>query len=214
MRFEVVFLAIVISLFFEISYFFFLRYIQRVKFKKNLKITNTFLFEVTPKFNEKTSFINYALLFGVIVCLFPFIYYLRYSLQVYSVTIMIIAILLMVALAVIPFLSIDKLREHLFFDVMALVLVTGLCAMEAYYAFNLYRLYTDDYQLAAMIVALVLFVLSFIMIVNPKLFDLKNNIDEEGNPSRKKIIWLAFTEWIIYPLSILSLVPLLLLCVQ
>ena len=52
------------------------------------------------------------------------------------------------------------------------------------------------------------------LIINPKLFDLKNDMDEQGNPSRKKIIYLALSEWLLYPIAILSLIPLLLVSVK
>ena len=211
MRPEFVFLAIGVSFLFEFSYFFFVQYIQKIRNKKLARIANTFLYEITPRFNEKTSFINYILLFGIIVSLFPFIYYIVYTLNTYSVTVMVIAIVLMFALSIIPFIGLDKLREHLFLDVVALVLLIALFGMEAFYGYQMYRLYLDEYALAAMIVALVFFAFTLAMIVNPKLFDLKNEIDEQGNPSRKKIIFLALSEWMFYPLSILSLVPLLLL---
>lgn len=211
MRPEFVFLAIGVSFLFEFSYFFFVQYIQKIRNKKLARIANTFLYEITPRFNEKTSLINYVLLFGIIVSLFPFIYYIVYTLNTYSVTVMVIAIVLMFALSIIPFIGLDKLREHLFLDVVALVLLIALFGMEAFYGYQMYRLYLDEYALAAMIVALVFFAFTLAMIVNPKLFDLKNEIDEQGNPSRKKIIFLALSEWMFYPLSILSLVPLLLL---
>ena len=211
MRPEFVFLAIGVSLIFEFSYFFFVQYIQKIRNKKLARIANTFLYEITPRFNEKESFINYVLLFGIIVSLFPFIYYIVYTRNTYSVTVMIIAIALMFTLAAVPFIGLDKLREHLFLDVVALVLLIALFGMEAFYGFQMYRLYLDTYALVAMIVALVLFAFSLVMIINPKLFDLKNDIDEQGSPSRKKIIFLALSEWLFYPLSILSLVPLLLL---
>ena len=55
-----------------------------------------------------------------------------------------------------------------------------------------------------MIIALVLLVFTLLMIFNPKLSDLKNELDEKtGTYKRKKVIWLALTEWLLYPLSIL-----------
>ena len=214
MRSEFVVLAIGLSFLLEFSYFFFIQYIQKVSNKKVARIANTFLYEITPKFYEKTSFINYVLLFGIIVSLFPFIYYIVYTLNAYSVSMTIIAIILMFALATIPFLGLDKLREHLFLDIVALVLLIALFGLEAFYGFQTYRLYINYYALAAMIVALLLFAFVLLMTINPKLFDLKNDIDEQGNSHRKKIIYLALTEWMLYPLSILSLVPLLLLTIN
>lgn len=211
---QFILLAILISFIFEGTYFFFLQYLQKVKNKKTARIANTFLFEITPRFSEKTSFVNYVLLFGVAVSLFPFIYYLTENVQTYSVTIMIIAILLIFSLACIPFIGLDKLREHLMLDVFALVLLIGLSGMEAFYSFQLYRLYLDEYQLASAIVSLVLLVLVLVLIINPKLFDLNNEMDENGNPRRKKVIYLALTEWLLYPISILTLIPLLLLSIK
>ena len=211
---QFILLALLISFIFEGTYFFFLQYLQKAKNKKTARIANTFLFEITPKFSEKTSFVNYVLLFGVAVSLFPFIYYLTENVQTYSVTIMIIAVLLIFSLACIPFIGLDKLREHLMLDVFALVLLIGLSAMEAFYSFQLYRLYLDEYQLASAIVSLVLLVFVLVLIINPKLFDLNNEMDESGNPRRKKIIYLALTEWLLYPISILTLIPLLLLSIK
>ena len=211
---QFILLAILISFIFEGTYFFFLQYLQKVKNKKTARIANTFLFEITPRFSEKTSFVNYVLLFGVAVSLFPFIYYLTYNIQTYSVTIMIIAVLLIFSLACIPFIGLDKLREHLMLDVFALVLLIGLSGMEAFYSFQLYRLYLDEYQLASAIVALFLLVLVLVLIINPRLFDLNNEMDENGNPRRKKVIYLALTEWLLYPISILTLIPLLLLSIK
>ena len=214
MKVQFVFLALLLSFVFEFTYFFFLQYIQKKRNKKLARITNTFLYEIIPKFNESTVFINCLMLFGVAVSLFPFIYYLAYNIQFYSVTIMIIAIILIFTLCCIPFIGLEKLREHLLLDISSLVLLLGLTGMQAFYGFQLFRLYRSNYDLAASIVALVLFVFVLAMIVNPKLFDLKNDIDEQGNPHRKKVIYLALSEWLLYPFSILALIPLILICVK
>ena len=214
MKVQFVFLALLLSFVFEFTYFFFLQYIQKKRNKKLARITNTFLYEITPKFNESTAFINCLMLFGVAVSLFPLVYYLAYNIQFYSVTIMIIAIILIFTLCCIPFIGLEKLREHLLLDISSLVLLLGLTGMQAFYGFQLFRLYRSNYDLAASIVALVLFVFVLAMIVNPKLFDLKNDIDEQGNPHRKKVIYLALSEWLLYPLSILALIPLILICVK
>ena len=213
MRPEFFILAIGLSFVFETSYLLFIQYIQRIRFKKSARLANTFPFEITPKFNEKTSFINYVFLFGLAVSLFPFIYYLTQNVHSYSISLMILAVLLIVALAIIPFIGLDKLREHLILDVSALILLVSLYAMEALYAHHLYKLSNYNLELAAMIVAIVFAVIVLVLIINPKLFDLKNNVDEQGNPTRKKVIFLAVTEWLLYPLSILTLVPMLLLSI-
>ena len=214
MNVQFVFLAFALGAFFELSYLFFIQFLYKAKNKKVARIANTFLYEITPKFYEKTSFINYILIFGVLVLLFPFIYLLIERVNTYSVTLFIIETILIFCLICIPFIGLDKLREHLFLDLGAIVASLALTGMESFYTFQLYRLYRDNYQLAAMIVSLVLFVFVLALIINPKLFDLKNDMDEQGNPSRKKIIYLALSEWLLYPIAILSLIPLLLVSVK
>lgn len=209
---QLVIIAIGVSFIFEISYFFFIQYLFKAKNKKSARIADTFIYELTPKFSEKTSFINYVLLFGVIVVVFPYIYYGIYKyINTYSVTLTILNLLLILDLCIIPFFGLDKLKEHLFADVIALVLFIAVTGIESYYCFYLYRLYDSGYQLAGMIAGLVLFVFSLAMIINPKLFDLKNDMDEEGAPHRKKAIYLALSEWLMYPLLTLSLIPILLI---
>lgn len=190
MSIYLIFTSLFLSLFFYISYLFFVQYIYKVKEKKLFNLRNTFLYEVTPKFYEKTSFINYVLLFGVGFNFFPFIYYVVYNLETYSVTLLIIGLILLFVLCLIPFIGLDKLREHLYFDVSSIALLLGLFIVESYYSYSLYRLYQNDYQLVAMIIALVLLVFTLLMIFNPKLFDLKNELDEKtGTYKRKKVIW-------------------------
>ena len=214
MKIQFVFLAFVLSLFLEFSYLFFIQFLYKAKNKKTARIANTFLYEITPRFYEKTSFINYVILFAVIILLFPFIYLLVDRINTYSVTLFILAAILVFALACIPFIGLDKLREHLFLDLGAIVSLLALTGFESFYTFQLYRLYRDNYQLAAMIVSLVLFVFVLAMIINPKLFDLKNDMDENGNPTRKKIIFLALSEWLLYPLATCALIPLILISVK
>ena len=215
MQIYFIFTALILSFVLEFSYFYFIKYLRKKTDKMKFKITNTFLYEVTPKFYESTKFINGILFFAVTVNLFPFIYYLVYNLSAFTVTIMIIAFLLIFVLSFLPFIGLEKLREHLYLDVAAIMLLGALVGMESYYSFHLYRYYYDNQcQLAAAIIGLVIFVFILVIAFNPKLFDLKNKINDKGEPERKKIVWLAFSEWLLYPLTILSLIPLLLLCVK
>lgn len=211
MKIQFVFLALVLSLFFEFTYFFFIQYIQKSRMKKTARIANTFLYEITPRFNEKTSFINYVLIFAIAVTLFPFIYLLVDRVNSYSVSLLVVAVLLTFTLCCIPFIGLEKLREHLFLDVGAIGFLTVIAGLEAFYSLQLYRVTLIKYQLAAAIISLAIFAFMIVMIINPKLFDLKNDMDDEGNPKRKRTIFLALSEWLLYPLFSLTLIPLLLI---
>lgn len=207
---KLIFVAIGVSLLFIGAFFFALSLIYKAKEKKNLRFVNTFLFEITPGFGEKYSYINTLLFFGLVVTIFPYVYYVAYNVNTFAMTIMIISVILTFCLASLPFISLNKLREHYYLALGALVASLALYVMEGYYCFHLYRLYRDEFQLAGMIVALVVAVYILFMIFNPKLFDLKNDKDESGQTKRKNFIFLCFSEWSLYPLAIIALIPILL----
>ena len=208
--------CLILSILFEVTFFLSLGLIYQSIEKKALRITNIFIFEVTPGFKEKKSFINYIFLFALLVNLFPFIFYLSKTVNAYTVSMAVFSTLAIFCLASIPFISINKLREHLYLDLGVLVSLLALFGFEAFYSFNIYKYseYTYNYALASMIISIVLALFILVAILNPKLFDFKNEQNEDGTYSRKKFITLAFVEWMIYPLGILSLLPLFLLTMK
>ena len=90
----------------------------------------------------------------------------------------------------------------------------ALSGVEAFYSYYLYKTYLDNYALASMIVSIVLAFILLLIVFNPKLFDLQNKKNDDGSFSRKKFIFLAFSEWLLYPGMILSLVPILLITMK
>lgn len=208
--------CLILSILFEVTFFLSLGLIYQSIEKKALRITNTFIFEVTPGFKEKNAFINYIFLFALLVNLFPFIFYLSKTTNIYTICMTIFATLALFCLGCLPFISIDKLREHLYLDLGALVSLLALFGFEAFYSFNVYKYseYTYNYALAALIISIFFVLVLLISILNPKLFDLKNVQNEDGTYSRKRFIFLAFIEWMMYPLGILSLLPIFLLTMK
>lgn len=208
--------CLIVTILFQGTFFLSLALIYQSIEKKALNIRNTFIFESAPGFKEKNSFINYLFLFALIVNLFPFIFYLSKTTNSYTISIAIFATLAMFCLASLPFISINKLREHLYLDLGALVSLLALFGFEAFYSFNVYKYseYTYNYALAAMIISIFFALILLVSILNPKLFDFKNVQNEDGTYSRKKFIFLAFVEWILYPLGILSLLPIFLLTMK
>ena len=117
-------------------------------------------------------------------------------------------------LCAVPFIPLNKLREHFYLALGGLVTLLFLFIMEGYYCFSLYRLYKDNNQLIAMIVAFTLALIVLVDLLNPKLFDLKNKKNDQGEMVRKRFILLAFSEWMLYPLSILAILPMLIISIQ
>ena len=207
-------IAIAVALLFEGFFFIALSLVYKSIEKKSINIANTFIFEVSPSFKEKNSYLNYLLIFGVLVSISPYIYYLFYHVQTFSMTIMIVSVLMAFCLCTIPFIPLNKLREHFYLSLGGMLTLFILLVMEGYYCFTLYRLYMDNAQLTAMIVAFSLAAIVLVSLFNPKLFDLKNKKNEDGTYERKKFIWLAFSEWMLYPLSIAAIVPMLIISMQ
>ena len=207
-------IAIAISLLFEGSFYFSLQLIYKSIEKKSFSIRNTFMFEVTPGFKDKNGFMNYMFLAGVIVSIAPYLYLAFKNANTFTVIIGVLSILLAFCLVLLPFISFIRLREHFYLSLGALVTLFSILVMESYYGFHLYKYYLDELYLTSGIVGASLALIALIGIVNPKLFDLKNEVDESGQIKRKKFIFLAFTEWMMYPLSILALVPMLLTLIQ
>ena len=211
---NVILASLILAFLFEGTFFLSLAMIYQSNEKKALRILNTFPFEVTPGFKEKNSFINYLLIFSILVNLFPFIFYASQNINSYTVSIMVLFVLSSFCLASLPFISLEKLREHFYLDLGAFVTLLAVVGLEAFYCYHLYDVYLMDYALIGMIISIVLAVLVLIPVFNPKLFELKNRQNEDGTYSRKKFIFLAFSEWMLYPIALLSLFPLFFITLQ
>ena len=205
--------SILVTFLFEGTFFLALALIYRSREKKTLRIFNTFIFETTPSFKEKNSFINYIFLFAVIVNALPFIFYLNKIANSYTVAMTILAVLIAFCLGCLPFISFYKLREHFYLDLGAIVSLLALFTIEAFCCFYVYKNndYLNNRALAGMIVSIALGAIMLIPIFNPKLFDLKNKKNEDGTFARKNFIFLAFVEWALYPMALLSLLPIFLI---
>ena len=207
--------SLIVAFLFEGAFFLTLAMIYQSKEKKALRILNTFAFETAPGFKEKNGFINYLFIFALAVNVFPFAFYLSEAVNTYTVIMAVLAVLAMFCLGALPFISLNKLKEHFYLDLGAIVCLLVLFGFEAFYSFYAYKYsdYTYNYALAAMIISIFLAVILLVPVCNPKLFDLKNEKNIDGTYSRKSIIFLAFTEWMLYPLGLLSLLPLLLITI-
>ena len=203
--------AIIVSLLFEGFFFVAISFIHKANEKKRIRIFNTFIYEVSPSFKEKHTYLNFLLFFGVVVSVAPYIYYLFYHVHTFSVTLVIISTIMAFCLCAIPFIPLNKLKEHFYLSLGGMLALFVLFAMEGYFCITLYRLYLDTNQLIAMIVAFVFALIILINFFNPKLFDLKNKRNEKGEIERNKFILLAFSEWMLYPLSIVAIVPILII---
>ena len=205
--------SLILCFLFESTFFLSIGLIYQSIEKRRLRILNTFIFETIPNFKEKNGILNYFLFFSLLINLFPFIFYAANNINVYSVAIMIVSILAIFCLGAIPFVSLNKIREHFYLFLGALVSLLAVVGVEAFYSFYIYKTYIDNYALAAMIVSTFLAAILLGMVFNPKLFDLTNKKNEDGTYSRKSFIPIAFNEWLLYLIAILTLLPIVLITI-
>jgi hypothetical protein len=203
---------IALSLFTLVSYFFAINIIYKKYNKESLNIRNTFMFEVCPQFKTDNFFIDVLLFISLASTLGGVIVFASSYLTVMPIVIAILSLIFLFCNAMIPFINIKFLKEHLYLNLGSIVCYFAISGLLTYLSYGICKLY--DYQNVTAIIALVISALlllgAFFFIFNPRIFDLKMD-NKDGEVVRPKLIHLAFSEWLILFITPLILVPLILL---
>ena len=203
---------IALSLFTLVSYFFAINIIYKKYNKESLNIRNTFMFEVCPQFKTDNFFIDILLFISLASTLGGVIVFASSYLTVMPIVIAILSLIFLFCNAMIPFINIKFLKEHLYLNLGSIVCYFAISGLLTYLSYGICKLY--DYQNVTAIIALVISALlllgAFFFIFNPRIFDLKMD-SKDGEVVRPKLIHLAFSEWLILFITPLTLVPLILL---
>ena len=194
------------------SYFFSINIIYKKINKKNIRVLNTFPFEVVPQKRTSNFFINSLYLIYLLGLVAASIVFAVKYLSVITVIVAIATFFIALFMSVLPFTSFVSLKKHLYLDVGMVILFFLINGLVTYLSFSISKLY--DFQNVVGIVCIVLGGLTLIpslyFIFNPRLFSLNNEV-EEDEISRPKYFPLAFSEWMIPLLSIMSVVILTML---
>lgn len=199
------------SLVFLFTFLFVLNTLYSKENKKMIDMKNTFIYESSSLVTVKGFlFISLALVLAGLIT-----FTTKYFSEPYgSITIFLLVFnaIFLFCVGALPFVSFRTLKEHLYLDIGGVVSLVAIFGLEAYYCFDIYKLYdyNNGYALAGFIVSLFLLVLVLSFILNPRLFDLKMEVREE-TVIRKKFILLAFLEWSMLVNGVLSSIPLILL---
>lgn len=201
-----------LSAFTLIAYFFSLNFINKKKKDKSIRIANTFIYEVTPQIKTERFFINILLFISLASTLGGTIVFASNYLDVMPIVIAVLSTILLFCLGAIPFINIKFLKEHLYLSLGAVVTFFAANGLNVFLSYNILKLfdYKDVTAIISLVISGILFLISFIFIMNPKLFYLKNDVNDEVI-ARAKTIHLAYTEWAILFSSPLILVPLILI---
>ncbi len=203
---------IALSLFTLVSYFFAINIIYKKYNKESLNIRNTFMFEVCPQFKTNNFFIDILLFISLASTLGGVIVFASSYLTVMPIIIAILSLIFLFCNAMIPFINIKFLKEHLYLNLGSIVCYFAISGLLTYLSYGICKLY--DYQNVTAIIALVISALlllgAFFFIFNPRIFDLKMD-NKDGEVVRPKLIHLAFSEWLLLFITPLTLAPLILL---
>ena len=201
------------SLFALVAFFFSLSLIYKKKNNKSINLLNTFTFEATPKLkrNEGTSPVLLFVSLGATI-VGAIVFASRYM-DVLPIVLVVIMTIMSFTTAMLPLLSLNKLKEHLYLNLGSVISFATSSAFLTYLSYSMCKAY--DYKNASLIIAMVisglLFLFSLFFVFNPQLFNLNNDKNEDGEAMRKKFIPLAFSEWMIIFSSPIFLIPLILI---
>ncbi len=194
------------------AFYFAINLLNRKRVNKGIDLRNSFPFEKIPLFKTDYFFINILYFLSILAPTSGVILFMTYHLGVVTIFTGVISVILLFFLAIIPFVTINKLKEHLYLDVGLIVTHFALCGFILYLSYSISKLY--DYQNVTAIIAIVIsgifFIFSLCFVANPRLFDLKMKVEEE-EISRPKVIPLAISEWLLLLTPSFFLIPLILL---
>ena len=194
------------------AYFYMLIFFYKKLGRDKIKFSNTFPYEVVPQIGTEYFYINTLLFLSLLSSSAIEILFMVDHVEIMAIVFCAAGVILNIILAIIPFINIKILKEHLYADLGMVVLFFAITGFLTFYCMNWNRAY--GYQNVGLIIALVisalLLLLALYFIFNPRLFDLKMKVSEEKS-ERPGIIHLAFTEWLILWLSPMILIPILLI---
>lgn len=191
--------------------FFISTLIINKKNNKNIDIRNVFPFEA--RLTNQYKSINVFLFISFISTLGGAILFASKYLDVLPIILVVAVLLLLFSTAAIFYIDLRHLKEHLYISLAIVALYFLAVGFLTYLSHSICKLF--DYQnitgIISLVISALLLLLALFFIINPKIFDLKMNVDEKGNESRPKYFHLAFTEWVISLSIPLLQLPLILL---
>jgi len=196
-----------------VSYYFSINLLYKKNYKRSINIKNQFSYEVVPQKGENQFFINVLLVVSLLAFLASTIMVVVNFFGVADLVISIASLFLAFVVIALPFINIKYLKEHLYLDIAMVVLFFLINGLLTYLSYSMCKIY--DYKnttgIAALVISALLLLTAFIFFINPKLFNLKGEEQEDGTVRRPKVIHLALVEWLVMFLTPLEILPLLLL---
>ena len=195
------------------SYIFAINIIYKKSNNSLYDMRNTFIYEVAPHYKTALFSINFLLYLSLASTLVGVILFASRYIDVLPVFLVIASLIYLVSLGFISQISLNKLKEHLYLSMGSIIGLFASSGLLTYLSYSLLRLY--DYQNVTLIISLVVSGLillgALIVILNPKIFNLKMETNEKGETVRPRTITLAYSEWTLLLLSITITVPLILI---
>ena len=195
------------------SYFIVLTFFYKKLGKEKINLLNTFPYEIVSQFKTEFFYLNILLFVSLGSTLAALILFMSTHVSLLPMIACSLGAVFMIVSAIIPFINIKVLKEHLYADLGMIVLFFASTGFLAYYSYFVAKAY--DFRNSSLIIALVvsglLFLFALYFIFNPKLFDLNLKKNEKDELVRPKVFHLAFMEWCLIIASTLINIPLILI---
>ena len=173
------------------------------RFKVDYDIRNTFPYEI----NYHTKYLdnvlpNVLLTFSILLSIFVYVTFDFKNLVGINVFILIAGVILSILVFVLYFIDLKYLRSHMAIMVLTAVFSFALGGANAIGNFVRFQNTENIYYLILCVICGVFALVSFVLIMNPKLslnLQMETVTDEKGNKKlvRPKYFVIAFTEWIL-----------------
>ncbi len=202
-----------VAIFSIVSYFFSINLLYKRRSNKSINYKNEFPFESVPYFKTTGSNLNLLLFLSLTATLAGFALFTVNYFGVIPLLMTIVFTLMGFFIGALPFVSLAKIKEHLYMVVGAIVSDFLISALITYLSYSVSKMY--DYQkispIIAIVISAILLIKSIFFILNPKLFNLRYVKNEKDELVRPKFVPLAFYEWSVLVSSPIYLLVLMLL---
>ena len=167
-------------------------------------IRNHFCFELWVRKGHQGVFIDVFILISAIIFFANYALFSIFSFSVLNVVNAFLALLIAFSVITICYLPLSKLKERCIFSIILITTSTVLNAMQIYESFTILRQYENDLIFIPIVVSSLIVIAGIIAMFYPRLFDFGMNKDQEGAIIRPKFFPLAFFEWLMIFITVLS----------
>lgn len=185
------------------------------RFNTPYSMKNMFPFEVNYEGTFAKNFYgNSAMVLMVFAAIFFFVFFDQKFENGFFITMMIVGIIGVICIGALSFVPMKLYRLHFVFAVLLFGVTLVLSSLIVIACFRNWQNYDYKSSFIAFLIGSITTLMVFILIMNPKLTKPIKGIEEKQEDGtvimkRPKIIWLAYSEWLLFFIFLIDMVALL-----